>query len=243
MALKGIYMMKKKNTFKKNILLILLFLIVFIFIGSWCFVAYKDTHSVNKDFTSIDLDSVDNLMIVAHPDDELLWGGAHLIRDNYLVVCVTCGPNVIRVNEFVRVMNATNDKYIMLGYPDKTNGERDNWDDHRDKIYKDLESIIQLKEWDMIVTHNPEGEYGHIHHKMTSALVTRGVESDNLYYFGKYHSKKTIGEYYDEMAPIDDSLLKTKKNLVGLYKSQIFIQTMFDHMYGYEDFVKATDWS
>ena len=45
------------------------------------------------------------------------------------------------------------------------------------------------------------------------------------------------------MAPIDDSLLKTKKNLVGLYKSQIFIQTMFDHMYGYEDFVKATDWS
>ena len=29
-----------------------------------------------------------NLMIVAHPDDETLWGGAHLIEDNYYVVCV-----------------------------------------------------------------------------------------------------------------------------------------------------------
>ncbi len=55
---------------------------------------------VDKDWSKIDLTTVDNLMIVAHPDDELLWGGAHLLRDNYLVVCITCGPNITRVNEF-----------------------------------------------------------------------------------------------------------------------------------------------
>lgn len=231
-----------RNKVKKCLIFVIILFILIGLLFAILFLNYKDTHSVNKDFNSIDLDGVDNLMIVAHPDDELLWGGAHLIKDNYLVVCVTCGPNVVRVNEFVRVMNETNDKYIMLGYPDKTNGERDNWDDHRDNIYTDLKDIIELKEWKMIVTHNPEGEYGHIHHKMTSALTTKGVTTDNLYYFGKYHSKKKIGEYYDEMAPISDTYLGTKKRLVGIYKSQSFIQTMFDHMYGYEDFVKATDW-
>lgn len=30
-------------------------------------------------------------MIVAHPDDETLWGGSHLIDDNYLVVCMSNG--------------------------------------------------------------------------------------------------------------------------------------------------------
>ena len=29
------------------------------------------------------------LMIVAHPDDETLWGGANLFKDRYFVVCLT----------------------------------------------------------------------------------------------------------------------------------------------------------
>ena len=30
-----------------------------------------------------DWDKVDNLMIVAHPDDETLWGSSYLIKDKY----------------------------------------------------------------------------------------------------------------------------------------------------------------
>lgn len=216
-------------------------LIITIFVCGYFY--YIGTHSVVRDFSNIDVSDVENLMIVAHPDDELLWGGSHLISDDYLVVCVTCGGVPERVNEFVKVMHETNDKYIMLGYPDKTNGERDNWDSHRNNIYKNLKEIINLKDWNMIVTHNPDGEYGHIHHKMTSSLVTSAVTTDNLYYFGVYHSKKAIINYYDEMAPISDSNLAQKRKIISKYKSQIFIQTMFDHMYAYEDFVKATDWS
>ncbi len=227
---------------KKNLLVIFIFIILVILFIIGLFINYRATHSVNKDFSKVSLENVDNLMIVAHPDDELLWGGAHLIRDNYLVVCVTCGPNLVRVNEFVKVMNETNNKYIMLGYPDKTNGERDNWDSHRDNIYDDIKEIINLKDWEMIVTHNPEGEYGHIHHKMTSSLTTSAVTTNNLYYFGKYHSKKKVGAYYPTMAPISDKYLSVKKKLIGIYKSQSFVQTMFDHMYAYEDFILASDW-
>lgn len=235
--------MKFKNFFKKYIgCFILLFLsLVIIFLG---FINYKKTHSVDKNFDKLDLEGINKVMIVAHPDDELLWGGTHLIKDDYLVVCVTCGTVQTRVNEFVKLMHETNDKYIMLGYPDKTNGERDNWDNHRENIAKDLENIFALKDdWEIIVTHNPDGEYGHQHHKMTSQLVTKVANNDILYYFGKYHSKKTIAPYLDEMKPVDDNLLAKKKKLIGIYKSQDFIQTMFDHMFPYEDWVKKSDWS
>ena len=42
-------------------------------------------------------------MIVAHPDDEMLWGGAHLLNGNYLVVCITCGRSKTRDKEFKEV--------------------------------------------------------------------------------------------------------------------------------------------
>ena len=236
-------MIKKINKIKKYIPIIIIFTLLIITLSVISVCHYIDTHSINKEFTNIDLTDVDNLMIVAHPDDEALWGGAHLLKDNYLVVCVTCGPNQVRVQEFVSVMNYTNDKYIMLGYPDKTNGERDSWDNHRSNISKDLEDIINLKDWNVIVTHNPDGEYGHQHHKMTSGITSNIVKTDNLYYFGKYHSKKAITAYYDEMSPIDDKYISDKRKLVSIYKSQDFIQTMFDHMYSYENWINRADWS
>ena len=123
----------KKNIIPITIVLIL-FIIFIIYILSYFFKPYK----VDKNFSKLDLENVNKIMIVAHPDDEILWGGAHLLEDDYLVVCITCGTVKERVNEFVSVMNETNDKYIMLGYPDKTNGERDNWDSVYNDISKDI---------------------------------------------------------------------------------------------------------
>lgn len=228
------------STHKTELVLLILILLCIIL----CLYNYQKPYVIDKDFSKLDLDGYDNIMIVAHPDDELLWGGMHLLKDNYLVVCITCGPNKTRVNEFISVMEATNDRYIMLGYPDKTNGQRDNWDTSRDGITEDLKAILALKDWNIIVTHNPDGEYGHQHHKMTSSLTTAVVEDKSkLYYFGKYHSKKTITNYIDEMAPASDEYYKEKLNLIGLYRSQSFIQTSFDHMFGYEDWVAYADWS
>lgn len=230
-----------KEFFKKNWLEVLILLIA-IFLG--CGYAHNVTkpYKVTKDFSKIDLSDVDNLMIVAHPDDELLWGGLHLIEDDYLVVCITCGPNKVRVNEFTRVLDETNDKYIMLGYPDKTNGERDNWDSSRAGIEEDLRQIVALKDWNIIVTHNPQGEYGHQHHKMTNQITTKVVEDkDKLYYFGRYHSKAKMTQYIDDMTSNDDNI-KKKKQLLGYYTSQKFIQTSFNHMTEYEEWESYYKW-
>ena len=237
------YLSNFKNLIIKNILLIIIGLVLFTLLIICILIYLFKPYKVNKDFSSIDLNGYNKIMIVAHPDDEILWGGAHLLEDNYLVVCVTCGVVKERVNEFINVMHATNDKYIMLSYPDKTNGERDNWDTVYDDITKDIEDILALKDWETIVTHNPEGEYGHQHHKMTSKITTDVVnDKSKLYYFGHYHSKKKISEYYNTMVPINDKYLKKKKEIIGLYHSQSFIQTAFDHMFAYEDWISYENW-
>ena len=40
------------------------------------------------------------VMIVAHPDDETLWGGANLYKDNFFVVCITNAYNLKRSRDF-----------------------------------------------------------------------------------------------------------------------------------------------
>jgi len=223
--------------------LLTIFLICLIILISGSVIYYYKTHEIHPDFNKIDLKGVNKLMIVAHPDDEILWGGEQLIKDNYLVVCVTCGTNRLRVNEFVDVMRATNDKYIILGYPDKTNGVRDDWTTVMDKISKDIEDIVNLKNWQLIVVHNPDGEYGHKHHKMTSKITTDIVEDKRkLYYFGRYSSKKYIHNRYAEMVPMDDATLRKKKQIIGLYRTQKFIQTAFNQMFPYENWLSYEEW-
>ncbi|MBQ4030623.1 MAG: PIG-L family deacetylase [Bacilli bacterium] len=236
-------MAKIKDIITKNKKIIITGLIVLIILLSGCIIYMHNTYKIHPNIKKINLNGYNKLMIVAHPDDETLWGGKALIEDDYLVVCITCGKVKSRVFEFVNVMHTTNDKYIMLGYPDKTNGERDNWDTVYEDITKDLKEIIKLKDWELIVVHNPEGEYGHIHHKMISNIVTDIVENkDILYYFGKYYSKKTIRDHYDELVSMSEKTLNTKKKIIGMYHTQDFIQTSFDQMFPYENWVPYTEW-
>ncbi|HRM89516.1 MAG TPA: bifunctional ornithine acetyltransferase/N-acetylglutamate synthase, partial [Thomasclavelia ramosa] len=122
-------------------------------------------------FDQVQLSDYQNVMIVAHPDDETIWGGMHLLKDKYLVVCLTNGDNEIRSKEFKEVMKKTQNTGLILNYPDKTNGKRDNWKSSYQKIEDDLNYLLSKQHFNLVVTHNPKGEYGHQHHKMTSAIV------------------------------------------------------------------------
>ena len=46
--------------------------------------------------TIIDNSKADKLMIVAHPDDDVIWGGAHLMDGDYYVVCITNGKQSLK---------------------------------------------------------------------------------------------------------------------------------------------------
>ncbi len=191
----------------------------------------------------------DSLMIVAHPDDETIWGGAHLLEGNYVVVCITNGNNSIRRREFENVMKETKSIGLMLNYPDKTRGKRDDWKACQGRIQEDINRIIGKKKWNTIVTHNPDGEYGHIHHQMTSRIVTAVTkeqrDEDRLYYFGKYVKKKNMDqeEYAGCLtACLSASLLEKKISVTELYPSQKKVMQHLGHMFPFENWIKADAW-
>ena len=186
-----------------------------------------------------------NLMIVAHPDDETLWGGANLFKSSYFVVCLTNGYNLGRAEDFRRILKFTNNSGIILNYPDLIeNDVRDDWSDVKNGILKDLSIILNYKNWDKIVTHGPDGTTGHIHHKNTCRLVTKIAKEynkyNNLFYFGKFYKKNEIPKYLQR---ISEKELEIKKKEVFIYKSvRNTIYQLWFHMLPYENWILASKW-
>lgn len=204
----------------------------------------KDESSLNLE--DIDLSEIENVMIIAHPDDETIWGGNHILNGKYLIVCMTSGDNEIRKKEFEKTLSYTKDIGIMLQYPDNPNGVKDDWSNSKDGIKKDLRYLLTYKDWKNIVTHNPDGEYGHIQHKSTSFIVSSLCNelalTDKLTYFGKYYSAKTLSKQ-----PLSDPLSKDdidekEKIMYDYYPSQKKAHSLFDHMIPYEKWLAFRDW-
>lgn len=233
---------------KKKVIIILSIIVILLGLGgTGVYLLLKEKEKpveIDKDFSKLDLEGITNIMFVAHPDDDAIWGGAHLLKDGekYLVVCITCGTRKDRALEFETAMEKTKSKYLMLGWPDKTNGEKDKWETSKAGIKEDIENILALKDWDLIVTHNPEGEYGHIHHIMTNEMVTDLAEKSKLYYFGKYYTKKALEEVIEDMIDLEENVTNEKTELIDVYKTQAFVFDMFGHMFGYESWVSYEDW-
>ena len=191
-----------------------------------------------------DWNSVESLMIVAHPDDETLWGSEELLKNKYLVVCITCGTNKKREKEIEAALKISKDRLIVLDKPDKVRGKRSDWKHYKKQIEYELKYVVKKKKWNTIVTHNPEGEYGHIHHKITNNIVTKVYNKEKngkLKYFGKYFSKKRINQ--NKFArEIPEDIYDMKIEMIDSYKSQAFIKNRFNQMYKYENLINAEDW-
>lgn len=103
-------------------------------------------------------------------------------------------------------MMLTGNDFEFLGYPDLVNGYISDWKNYSDSITKDLKRIIDSRDWNIIVTHNPDGEYGHFHHKKVSSMVTALASKNKLYYFGKYYSK----DYIPDIGKLKEEVYKEK---------------------------------
>lgn len=221
----------------KRVLIVIFVIVIVIFV---LFILGGNLHNNKKMLSMInpnDYRDYDNLMIVAHPDDETLWGFNDLDKKKFLVVCVTCGRNRIREREIETAMKMTDDKLISLGYTDKFLKRRSHWKFSYNNIEYDLDTIIKMKKWNMIVTHNKDGEYGHMHHKMVHDMVS-DIHPQNLSYFGKYYTKSKIRLLDKQVLDryrLDDRTLKYKNKVLDRYKSQRRVRGMFSHMVPYEN--------
>ena len=249
-----------KNTKKKTLtgLLICIFLIAALFLGGKL-LFYHVSDAENIWYFSGDtaqrieniqmlpehaLDDYDSLMVVAHPDDETIWGGAHLLKGKYVVVCITNGNNRTRRKEFAAVMKQTDSIGLMLSFPDKTHGKRNNWESCREEIQQSIDTIVAQKDWATIATHNSKGEYGHIHHQMTSAITTAAAKkadlTDHLYYFGTYVKAKNMEKQKNQQYltnPLTGDELEAKLCLTKFYASQHKVMEHLGHMLPYENWI------
>lgn len=227
-------------------------------------VAAKCTVSVSKVkgmltrqmLNKLNLSSVNNLMIVAHPDDDTIFGGAHLISDKYLVVCMTHGKDNRSV-EFNNAMDISKSERIILSYPEATwvkgslfKKDADfNWDGCQLAIQNDINLLLHYKKWDTVVTHNPAGEYGNIHHKKISKYTTSLYEktpqsAKRFMYFAKYYEKTQLTNAVKRTLPeINPELYAIKVKMLEAYKSKKYTCfTWLGHIEPYEKWVYYDDW-
>lgn len=100
-----------------------------------------------------------NLMIVAHPDDESCWGGLLLIKHGrrFDIICCSFPRRASEVKRAVEFYEAC--KYY---------GTFGMLMPHQEENPQEPLKIFYEPEWldqyDVVITHGCNGEYGHIHH-------------------------------------------------------------------------------
>ena len=125
---------------------VIIFFILALF--SFCLVFFSKTYLRKNGLLRFHgWNSVDDLMIVAHPDDETLWGSEELLKNKYLVVCITCGTNKKREKEIEAALKISKDRLIVLNKPDKVRGKRSNWKGYKKQIEYELKYIMKKKKW------------------------------------------------------------------------------------------------
>lgn len=131
-----------------------------------------------------------NLMIVCHPDDEVLWGSKLLEgKSKWDVVVLTNGENQIRKEKFLKCMKIYNQKGIILNFIDLGKWKEETLKE----IAKYLDEEIKLNEYASIITHNPDGEYGHDAHIQLSHIVFNLVkDKSKLAYFTFSENKQSL---------------------------------------------------
>ena len=140
------------------------------------------------------------LMIVAHPDDESIFGGGMLLNEHgWRVISMTGASDKIRSIEFTNAMKfAGVAEYKLYDFVDSLTIPFD-----ESSATEIIQQEINAHDYTKIVTHNNVGEYGHTQHISLHKIVKQIVK-DKLYTFA-------IGD------DIDRKLLNHKKELLSLY--------------------------
>lgn len=180
---------------------------------------------------NIDVDKIDKVLFVAHPDDELLFFYKNIVNDpGWLVICMTNGGNRVRANEFIALMKYIQASYQIWNFKDGSNVI---WNEN--KVCRKIKNILKLKkEWNMVATHNYEGEYGHLQHKQLNSLVRNSYKRKNLYTpIQKYNLEKEYNRLSSKESKHKEFLMRK------YYKSQVFVLDELKLYLQYEGIVEC----
>jgi len=116
------------------------------------------------------------LVVVAHPDDETIWMGGKILREkkwDWTVLSLCRREDPDRKPKFFRVCRELGAHGFIS----------DMEDDHPEEDLRSLDEVVQRiepvahdKRFDVMFTHNSNGEYGHKRHKETHRAVMQMIE-------------------------------------------------------------------
>jgi hypothetical protein len=193
-----------------------------------CFVINKYySHLIKPKFDKLEKtiwiknDKYDKLMVVAHPDDELLFGGLAILREpGWKVICLTNGYKPKRTLAFMDAMGSIDNvwAYEIWNHSDQWFGT---------KLHKKIESNIQeelgTRDYLKIVTHNINGEYGHRQHALISKLLHKLVKKNlNVFYYTLGGFGSATPEENKQLTFLLNKFYKQEKISKHIKKSQFY---------------------
>lgn len=141
-----------------------------------------------------------SILFCAHPDDDTLFFYTYIKEHKPYVALMTTGWSFIRLRGFQRAMRAYG---VRCRAYDMTSR-----DENVALIRKRIRHILSLGHFELCVTHNAEGEYGHMMHKQLHNAVL--AEADIPVY---------TSELKDELAkyPLSDEVKAEKIAFINKY--------------------------
>lgn len=152
-------------------------------------------------------------IIVAHPDDETLWAGGTILSHplwNCFIICLCRGSDDNRAPRFYDALKILKAEGIM--------GDLDDGPKQKPLEQSEVEqtilNLIPARPFDLIITHNPKGEYTrHIRHEETAKAVinlwnTGRISTGTLWTFAYTDDNKKHYPRADENADIYRTLMK-----------------------------------
>lgn len=154
-------------------------------------------------------------LIVAHPDDEILWAGGTILKNpswNCFVVCLCRGNDQDRAPRFYKTLKILKAEGIMGVLNDGSEQTPLN----EKEVERTIVDLLPPRHFDLILTHHPSGEYTrHIRHEevskavitlwnsvkiSTNELWTFAYEDGNKTYYPKASKEASI--YYELNQPV-----------------------------------------
>jgi len=180
---------------------------------------------------------VDKLLVVAHPDDEVLWAGLNLLsQPGWFVVCSTHLNDPVRSREFFSTMSFCNvTRYVMFDVKDEYTDEDARADELYDgSLFDGTLKKLAKHSWKLVLTHNAEGEYGHKHHAKVHRMVKKYFASPKFFKTGlrltdrEVEIKRNTLLYYRKTQSICKTIFNKKsQTLRATERDHFFCETLY----------------